>query len=222
MSLLQQPNTSNPPMTCLRSFQISLQGLVDSLVSTQFDPVLMSIPSYMLPRNVPLPYIQRSRNTSTKWNTWGVMTHVDQPTDWVSSINYVQKTNGELHQCLDPHDLNRAICHDHHKMPTVAEGATEFAHSCYFTMLDAHHAYWLIRNPAYSQPSTAPLGDTASCIFPSVLSVPKISSRRIWTRSSKSVKDALGLQITSLSSVTLKQNTMPISGTSCMSPANMG
>ena len=51
----------------------------------------------------------------------GMITHVDEPTDWVSSITYVQKANGELCLCLDPHDLNEAICHDHHKMPTVEE-----------------------------------------------------------------------------------------------------
>ena len=69
--------------------------------------------------------------------------HVDQPTDWVSSITYVQKANGELCLCLDPCDLNRAICHhDHHKMPTVEEVAhTNLQISCYFTKLNAHHGY---------------------------------------------------------------------------------
>ena len=74
----------------------------------------------------------------------GVITCVDEPMDWVSSITYVQKANGELHLCLDPHDLNEAICHDHHKMPTVEEVAHEFAHSPFFTKLDACHGYWSI------------------------------------------------------------------------------
>ena len=73
-----------------------------------------------------------------------MITHVDQPTDWVSSITYVQKANGKLCLCLDPCDLNKAICHDHHKTPTVEEVAHEFAHSHYFTKLDAHHRYWSI------------------------------------------------------------------------------
>ena len=29
-------------------------------------------------------------------------------------------------------------------MPTVEEVAHEFAHSCFFTKLDAHHGYWSI------------------------------------------------------------------------------
>ena len=74
----------------------------------------------------------------------GVITHIDQPTDWVSSITYVQKENGELCLCLDLCDLNKAICHNHHKMPTVEEVAHEFANLCYFTKLNAHHGYWSI------------------------------------------------------------------------------
>ena len=74
----------------------------------------------------------------------GVITHIDQPTDWVWSITYVQKANGELRLCLDPCDLNRAICCDHHKMPTVEETANEFANSHYFTKLDVCHGYWSI------------------------------------------------------------------------------
>ena len=73
-----------------------------------------------------------------------MITHVDEPMDWISSITYVQKANGELHLCLDPHDLNEAIHQDHHKMPTVEEVAHEFAHSHFFTKLDACHGYWSI------------------------------------------------------------------------------
>ena len=66
---------------------------------------------------------------------------VDEPMDWVSSITYVQKANGELRLCLDPRDLNKAICRDHHKMPTVEEVAHEFGHSHFFTKLDTCHGY---------------------------------------------------------------------------------
>ena len=73
-----------------------------------------------------------------------VITHVDKPMDGVSSITYIQKANGELHLCLDPCELNKAICHDHHKMLTVEEVTHEFAHSHNFTNLDACHGYWSI------------------------------------------------------------------------------
>ena len=74
----------------------------------------------------------------------GVITCINQPTDWVLSITYVQKANGELRLCLDLHDLNRAICHNHHKMPTVEEVTHKFTNSCYITKLDTHYGYWSI------------------------------------------------------------------------------
>ena len=79
-----------------------------------------------------------------KMEALGVIIHVDQPTDWISSITYIQKANSELRLCLDLHDLNRAIHHNHHKMPTVEEVTQEFANSHYFTKLDACHGYWSI------------------------------------------------------------------------------
>ena len=109
----------------------------------------------------------------------GVITHVDQPRDWVSSITYILKANGKLCLCLDPHDINEAICHDHHKTPTVEEVAHEFVHSCYFTKLDAHHGYWSIvldqesslltnlQQPLWKIP--LPASSHQSCLFPRYL-----------------------------------------------------
>ena len=74
----------------------------------------------------------------------GVITPVDEPTDWVSSVAYAWKASGELHSCLDPCDLNNAIHRDHHCMPTVDEVAHEFAYSKYFRKLDARHGYWAV------------------------------------------------------------------------------
>ena len=101
-------------------------------------------PVIYAPRKYPIALCPKIKEHLNKMECLGVVTHVDEPTDWVSSVTYVQKANGKLCLGLDPHDLNEAICHDHHKMPTVEEVAHEFAHSCYFTKLDAHHGYWLI------------------------------------------------------------------------------
>ena len=74
----------------------------------------------------------------------GVITPVDEPTDWVSSVAHAWKASGELCLCLDPHGLNNAICWDHHCTPTEDEVAHEFAHSKYFTKLDARQGYWAV------------------------------------------------------------------------------
>ena len=96
------------------------------------------------PRKCPIALHPKVKEHLKKMECLGVITHVDEPMDWVSSITYVQKANGELCLCLDPHDLNEAICQDHHKTPTVEEVAHEFVHFHFFTKLDAHHGYWSI------------------------------------------------------------------------------
>ena len=151
-----------------------------------------------------------------KMECLGMITHVDKPTDWVSSITYVQKANGELCLCLDPHDLNRPsakITTRHPLWRKLPMSLCTLATSpSWMPTMDTGQSF-LIRNPAYSPPSTVPLEDTISCIFSLALSALKTSSRRRWTRSSKSSKDALGLQMTSLSMVAPKWNMMPVFGT---------
>ena len=95
-------------------------------------------------RKCPIALHPKVKEHLAKMEALGVITHIDQPTDWVLSITYIQKANGELCLCLDLHDLNRAICHNHHKMPTVEEVTHKFANLCYFTKLDTHHGYWSI------------------------------------------------------------------------------
>ena len=96
----------------------------------------------MPPRKCLIALCPKVKEHLNKMECLGVISHLDKPTDWVSSITYVQKANGKLCLCLDPHDLNKAICQDHHKMPTVEEVTHEFAHSHYFTKLDTCHGYW--------------------------------------------------------------------------------
>ena len=96
------------------------------------------------PRKCPIALHPKVKEHLNKMECLGMITCVDESTDWVCSITYIQKANGKLHLCLDPHDLNKAIHQDHHKMPTVEEVAHEFAHSRFFTKLDACHGYWSI------------------------------------------------------------------------------
>ena len=76
------------------------------------------------PRKCPIALHPKVKEHLNKMECLGMITHVDEPMDWVSSITYIQKANGELHLCLDPHNLNEAICHDHHKTPTMRKSLT--------------------------------------------------------------------------------------------------
>ena len=67
----------------------------------------------------------------------GVIDKVDGPTDWVSNLVLVEKTNGQLRVCLDPRDLNKAIKRHHYQLPTADDIIAQTAGAKYFSTLDA-------------------------------------------------------------------------------------
>ena len=73
-----------------------------------------------------------------------VIRPVTEPTDWVSSLTYVLKSDDSLRICLDPRDLNRALKRGQHHIPTMDELAHKFRDAKYFSKLDARSGYWSI------------------------------------------------------------------------------
>ena len=65
----------------------------------------------------------------------GILTPVNEPTDWVSNMVTVVKPN-KLRISIDPKDLNPAIRGSHYPMPTIEEVATKLSKSKVFTVLD--------------------------------------------------------------------------------------
>ena len=75
----------------------------------------------------------------------GILTPVNEPTDWVSSMVTVVKPN-KSRICIDPKDLNRAIKRSHYPIPTNEEVATKLSKAKVFTVLDAKK--WILANKA--------------------------------------------------------------------------
>ena len=67
----------------------------------------------------------------------GVIKLVTEPTDWVSSVAYCQKSNERWRVCLDPKDLNRAVKRSPHHTTTLDEITHQFKGSSVFSKLDA-------------------------------------------------------------------------------------
>lgn len=74
-----------------------------------------------------------------------VIEKVNEPTDWVNSLAYSRKSNGQLRVCLDPRDLNKAIKREHHRTPTLDDISHKFTGAKVFSKLDAQHGYWAIK-----------------------------------------------------------------------------
>ena len=74
-----------------------------------------------------------------------------EPTEWVNSLVYWCKANGQLRICLDPKDLNKAIRQDNHVTPTLEEILPKFNVAKYFSILDTKSGYW---NVELDEPSS--------------------------------------------------------------------
>ncbi|XP_030854482.1 uncharacterized protein K02A2.6-like [Strongylocentrotus purpuratus] len=96
-------------------------------------------------RKVPFPLKDKLKDELDKMERMDVITRVDEPTDWVSSLVVVMKKNGQLRVCLDPRDLNRAIKREHYQLPSRAEITAHFAGAKYFSKLDASSGFWQIQ-----------------------------------------------------------------------------
>ena len=59
---------------------------------------------------------------------------VEEPTDCVSSIAIVEKSDGSFRYCLDPRQLNKAIKREHFQLPTIEDITTRMANAKWFTI----------------------------------------------------------------------------------------
>ena len=74
-----------------------------------------------------------------------IIDQVDEPSDWVHSMVIVEKRDGKLRICLDPHDLNKAIRREHYPMQSAESITADMEGAKYFSKLDASSGNWQIK-----------------------------------------------------------------------------
>lgn len=74
----------------------------------------------------------------------GIIKKVIEPTNWVSSLVIVKKTNGSLRICIDPTHLNKAIKRQHYPIPTIEEIIPNLNKAKIFSLLDAKNGFWQV------------------------------------------------------------------------------
>ena len=161
------PPVHNPHQDLIRKFPDRFQGRGQFTGEYTIRLCDNAQPVIYTPQKCPISIHPKVKAELEKMAKLGVITPVDEPTDCVSSVGYAWKASGELCICLDPCDLNNTIHRDHHCTPTVDKVAHEFAHSRYFTELDARHGYWAVMLDSKSSFNT-PMVDNASYISPLV------------------------------------------------------
>ena len=80
-----------------------------------------AIPVVHTPRKCPIAISPLVDKKLDKLLEQEVIVPVTEPMDWVSSLAYSWKADGDLRTCLNPTHLNKAIRWDHYRTPTLEE-----------------------------------------------------------------------------------------------------
>ena len=110
-----------------------------------------AVPVIHPPRRAPIQLREAIRSELDRMIELDVIRPVIVPTDWVSSITYVQKPDKSLRICLDPKNINNALRRGHHHSPIVEELTLRFNNAKVFSKLDAKSGYWCVALDESSQ-----------------------------------------------------------------------
>ena len=96
------------------------------------------------PRRVSYILLEKLKLKLQELEEKDVIQKVDIPTPWVNSLVIVKKRDGSLRLCLDPRDLNKAIRHEHHSIPTAEDIASHLSGKRVSSIVDEKDGFWQV------------------------------------------------------------------------------
>ena len=74
----------------------------------------------------------------------GVISRVDQPTQWCAGMVVVPKKSGSVRICVDFRRLNESVLRETHPLPKVDNTLAQLAGATVFSKIDANSGFWQI------------------------------------------------------------------------------
>uniref|UniRef100_A0A3P8NB56 ribonuclease H n=1 Tax=Astatotilapia calliptera TaxID=8154 RepID=A0A3P8NB56_ASTCA len=97
------------------------------------------------PRRVLLPLLPKVKRELARMEELGVISRVEQPTDWCAGMVPVPKPNrDEVHVCVDLTKLNNSVKRERHMLPSVEHTLGQLEGAKLFSKLDANSGFWQI------------------------------------------------------------------------------
>jgi hypothetical protein len=105
-------------------------------------------------RNVALPLRPKVKEELSRMEALGVITKVEQPTDWCARMVAVPKLSGDVRICVDLKPLNESVRREFHALPKVDDNLAQLAGATVFSKLDANSGLWQVPLALDSRPLT--------------------------------------------------------------------
>ena len=139
----QESHTLGDQTAVIERFKDVFNGELGTLEGEQHLTVDPTITPTVSPSRR-LPFAMRSKLNAEleRLTALGVITPVDEPTDWVSNIVTVTKPSGDLRICIDPKPLNQALKWERYPIPIIDDVLPDLAKAKMFTKADAKNGYW--------------------------------------------------------------------------------
>ena len=96
------------------------------------------------PRRVALPLQPKVKKELQRMEQLGVISRVDDPTDWCAGMVVVPKSDGKVRICVDLTKLNESVRRERHILPSVDHSLAQLGGVKVFTKLDANSGFWQI------------------------------------------------------------------------------
>ncbi|MCG8044483.1 MAG: RNase H-like domain-containing protein, partial [Candidatus Thiodiazotropha endolucinida] len=98
-----------------------------------------------VPRRVPIPLLPKVRQELDNMEKNGVISRVDQPSDWCAGLVVVPKTEaGKIRICVDLTHLNENVKRENFPLPAIDQSLGLLSGAKYFSKIDLNFAFWQI------------------------------------------------------------------------------
>jgi hypothetical protein len=102
-------------------------------------------PVKLATRNVPVALKDKIKNELDTLVEKDIISQVDVPTDWISSMVVVTKSSGKIRFCIDPKPLNGALRRNHYRTPTIDDLLPDLEKARWFSLADAKNGFWQVQ-----------------------------------------------------------------------------
>ena len=95
-------------------------------------------------RRVAVPLMGAVKQELERMEILGVISKIQEPTDWCSGMVVVPKSDGKVRICVDLTRLNQSVHCERHPLPAVDQVLAQLAGATVLSKLDANSGFWQI------------------------------------------------------------------------------